>query len=307
MRSSLATFSVKRTAEGERSAAGEPMTFSAAEIEVICKEAADSGDSSTRARWAAETRRLLHALPDFEFPAARATPLGKLCAAGARYGWSELERNTPTRLLAFLSGKAKAGLRRNLQRDLEWITRPSLALEWKSFGLAMASIGLATGKPDPTSVERMFLRDRPSHRLFSLFQKFPVLARLWSQAIQQWRAHVKEVLFRFAQDRAALSRTFFSGRPILRIADAHFGLSDRHHRGRTVVRLEFGSDAVIYKPRSGEGESEWYSLLGWMNRYGFQPKLRAARVWPRGSYCWMEDMKCAPLRNKAAARRFYQR
>ena len=187
MRSSLATFSLKGEAAGERLAAGEPKAFSAAEIEVIINEAADSGKSSTRPSWAVGTRRLLHALPDFEFPTARATPLGKLCAAGARYGWSELERTAPTRLLAFLSGKAKASLRRSLQLDLEWITRPSFELEWTSFGLAAASLGLSSDRSDSKAIERKFLGDKPSHRLFSLFKKFPVLAGLWGQFIQQWR------------------------------------------------------------------------------------------------------------------------
>lgn len=283
------------------------MIFSAAEIDLIVKKAGESGESSGRSRWAVQMRRLLHALPDFEFQTARATPLGKLCAAGAQYGWRELERCAPPRLLASLSGKANASLRRNLQRDLEWITRPSFSLEWKSFGLAMASLGLATGKPDRISVENMFLRDRPSYRLFSLFQKFPVLARLWSQVIQQWRGHVTEVLVRVAQDGGALSRTFFSGRPLTEIVDAHVGLSDRHYRGRTVARLQFGRDAIIYKPRPGNGELEWGSLLAWMNQRGFRPKLRAGRVLPREGYCWMEYVEPAPLPNEAAARRFFQR
>ena len=284
-----------------------PMTLSAREIDLIIKEAGDSGESSPQPRWVAEMRRLLHALPDFEFQIARATPLKKLCAAGAQYGWCELEKNAPTQLLALLSEKAKASVRRNLQRDLEWMTQPSFTLEWKSFGLATASMGPTIGKPDPISIERMFLRDRPSHRLFSLFQKFPVLARLWSQSIQQWRAHVKEVLFRLAQDRGALSRTFFSNRPIIQIRGAHFGLSDRHHAGRTVVRLQFESDSIIYKPRSGRGELEWFSLLRWMNEHGFRPKLRAARVLPRQGYCWMENVEFAPLGNEAAAGRFFER
>jgi hypothetical protein len=283
------------------------MTLSAAEIDLIIKEAGDSGESSPRSRRVAEMRRLLRALPNFEFQSARATALRKLCAAGTQYGWRELEKNAPTQLLARLSDRAKASVRRNLQRDLEWITRPSFTLEWKSFGLAIASMGLTTGKPDQMAIERMFLRDRPSHRLFSLFKKFPVLARLWSQSIEQWRAHVKEVLFRFAQDRWALSHTFFSNRPILQIRDAHFGLSDRHHAGRTVVRLQFESDSIIYKPRSGRGELEWFSLLRWMNEHGFRPKLRAARVLPRKGYCWMENVESASLLNEAAARRFYQR
>lgn len=306
MRSPLATFSIKREAGCERRPAC-CLTFSSAEIDLIVRQAADSGESSARSCWAAEMRRLLHALPDFEFQTARAAPLVKLCAVGAHYGWCELERNAPTRLLALLSGKAKASLRRNLQRDLEWITRPSFALEWKCFGLAMASLDLTTGKPDQISIETMFLRDRPSHRLFSLFKKFPVLARLWSQSIQQWRAHVREVLFRFAHDRGALSRTFFSNRPLIRIIDTHFGLSDRHHAGRTVVRLQLEDRSIIYKPRTGAGEVEWFSFLGWMNRRGFQPNLRTVRVLPRKNYCWMEYVEFGSLTTEAAARRFYER
>jgi len=44
-----------------------------------------------------------------------------------------------------------------------------------------------------------------------------------------------------------------------------------------------------------------------MNRNGFQPKLRIARVLPRKGYCWMEYIQPASCKNEAAARRFYRR
>jgi lantibiotic modifying enzyme len=44
-----------------------------------------------------------------------------------------------------------------------------------------------------------------------------------------------------------------------------------------------------------------------MNRHGFQPKLRAARVLRRKDYCWMEYVQCASTGSEAAARRFYER
>lgn len=153
----------------------------------------------------------------------------------------------------------------------------------------------------------MFLREKPSHRLFSLFRKFPVLAQLWSQSIRQWHVHVKEVLLRFKQDRPALSRSFFSSRPVACIEDAHFGLSDRHHGGRTVVRLQFDAHSIIYKPRTGAGESEWFSFLGWMNGRGFRPKLRTVRVLSRRNYCWMEYVESGPIKSQAAGDRFYER
>jgi hypothetical protein len=283
------------------------MTPSAAKIDAIVRAAADSDISSTKSHWAGDTRRLLSALADLEFEPTRRAPLMKLCAAGARYGWRELQKTTEAELLANLSARASASLRRNLGSDLAEITRPCFDLEWKSFCLAMTSIGLVTRKPDPKSVERMFLGDRPSHRLLSLFRKFPVLARLWGQMIRQWREHASEVLARFSHDRASLSRTFFANQPIEKISDARFGLSDRHGSGRTVVRLQFEAGSIIYKPRSGSGESEWFSLLAWMNRHRFRPKLAIARLLLRKDYCWMEYVEPTSLRNETAALRFYQR
>jgi lantibiotic modifying enzyme len=276
------------------------MTLSKAEINGIIKGATASAASKS------EIRRLLIALPTFEFRTKRTTPVAKLCAAGADYGWLELQRTASPELLAELSAKTKASLRRNLQRDLAEITRPCLDLELKSFYLALTSIGLSAGKPDPTVTEKMFLREKPSHRLCYLFKRFPVLARLWSLVICQWREHVTELLARVAADRRALSRDFFA-RPIRKILNVELGLSDRHHSGRTVARLQFDAGSIIYKPRAGRGESEWFSLLDCMNHKSCQPKLRAARVLPRKGYCWMEHVEAAPCKSEAAARRFYER
>jgi lantibiotic modifying enzyme len=71
--------------------------------------------------------------------------------------------------------------------------------------------------------------------------------------------------------------------------------------------LEFAAGSVIYKPRSGDGEWEWFSFLHGMNAFSFRPGLRTARVLRRKSYCWMERIEPAPCADEAAARRFYRR
>lgn len=285
-----------------------PRNPAPAEADLIVRGAAENGELPAGDNsWAADLRRLLGALGDLQFQTAKATPLRKLCDAGVRYAWNELKRNIPADSLDIMSPKAKASARRNLQRELEWVTRPCLELEWKSFGLAMISLGLQTGQPDPKVVEGMFLRDKPGHRLLSLFKKFPVLARLWVELMGHWRGHVTEVLARLAVDQRTLSRSFFHNQPVGRIVDARFGLSDRHNSGRTVVWLRFEPGAIIYKPRSGTGEAEWFSLLRWMNQRGFTPQLRAVRVLPRAEYCWMEYVEAASCRNQAAVGRFYRR
>ena len=265
------------------------------------------GSSATRLVSGRDLRRMLAAIEGFEFGERRATPLAKLCSAGADYGWRELERAARSDLLDQASTKARASLRRHLQKALEGITRPSFELEWTSFTLAMSSLGLSTGL-DPTTTERMFLRDRPSYRLFGLFRKFPVLAGLWCLTIVHWRNHVLELLQRVAKDRRALSHFFFDKENLSGIKDVRLGLSDPHIGGRSVTLIEFKTGRrVIYKPRSGRSEAAWFSLLARMNRQGFRPMLRVARVLLRDGYHWMEYVAAASCESAAATRRFYER
>ena len=288
-------------------AAGLPMTLSDADIRAIIRRASARDDSSARPRWAVELRRMLNALADLEFRPGRASSFIKLCEAGAHYGWQSLESAGNPALLSPVSRKAKASLTRDLRRDLERLTRPCLELERSSLSLALHSMGMPAGPADPGLLDRMFLGDRPSHRLFALFKYFPVLARLWSQLISQWRQHVTEVLSRFAADRRALAQAFPGGQPLGRIVDIRSSLSDPHNHGRTVMELQFEAGAVIYKPRPGDGEWEWGSFLEWMNAQSFQPRLRAGRVLRRKGYCWMERIEVRPCKNRSEAGRFYER
>jgi lantibiotic modifying enzyme len=257
--------------------------------------------------WAIGLRRMLNALADFEFNSKKGSSLVTLCEAGARHGLQELEAAMTPKLLPLVSQKAKRRLKRDLQRILERGTRPCLELERTSYNLALAAIGLQEKTSDPKFFERKFLREKPSERLFSMFKKFPVLSRLWFQLISQWCDQVTELLVRLIADRTALSHAFLDGQPVGPIVDLRCGLSDPHNRGRTVMLLQFAAGSVIYKPRPGDGEWEWFSLLHGMNALSFYPRLRAARVLRRNGYCWMERIEPSSCKDKPAARRFYRR
>src|SRR6185437_6374972 len=192
----------------------------------------------------------LRELEQIPFAVRRGSPLNKLCAAGAEYGWRQLQRTTNNDFLQQISGKGRASLRRHLQRTLAEITAPCLELEWKSFILTLESLGLGRVSASE-STERMFLREGPTYRLGSLFRRFPVLARLWALAIRQWGEHIVELLGRLRKDHEAISRAFWNDRPIGAIKNIQSGLSDPHHGGRSVTFLEFQGGRVIYKPRSG--------------------------------------------------------
>ena len=283
------------------------MTLSDEETIAIVRCATDDREPSVAPSREVEIRRMLNALAGLEFRPGRASSLVKLCEAGACYGWRQLEAAIKPKLLAVVSPKAGASLKRDLRRNLERLTLPCLKLERTSFGLAMNSIGIRMGPPDAKLADRMFLDNKPSYRLFALFKEFPVLARLWSLSISQWRNHMTEVLSRFVADRRALAHTFLGGKPIGAILNFRSSLSDSHNHGRTVMELQFEAGAVIYKPRPGNGEWEWSSLLEWMNAQSFRPRLRSGRVLRRKGYCWMEGIKTGPCKNKAEARRFHER
>jgi len=254
--------------------------------------------SDNRAAW-----RLLSQLHQIGFPSRTGSALKKLCAAGVECAWRQLERKTEKKLLDLFTNRARLSLRRQLQHTLEEITGPALELEWKSYLLAVESLGFA----QEAASQRMFLREHPSYRLGSLFQKFPALAHLWTVAIKQWRNHVVEVLHRVRKDGPVISHHFFERRPLGLIRNMRPGLSDPHHGGRSVTLLEFDCGRLIYKPRSGQSEVMWFELLTCMNSQGFSPKHRIVRILNGGSYSWMEFVQPASCKNKAEVRRFYER
>jgi lantibiotic modifying enzyme len=278
------------------------MSLTAADIERIVRTT-----ESKRSPRSRELRELLAMLGDYRFGPRRAPPLIMLCRAGVDHAWRKLKKENGAGLLAQLSPRARASVKRHLQTTLQRITRPSLDLEWTSFTLALSSLGFS-GRENSALTIQMFLRDRPGHRLERLFKRFPVLAQLWALTIGQWHNHIVEILRRTRKDRNALSRTFFRQNVASHIMSLRLGLSDPHHCGRSVSLIQFSRDhRLIYKPRSGRNELAWFSILGWINRNGFQPKLRSMRVLVRKDYCWMEYAKASPCANLAAVRRFYER
>ena len=264
-------------------------------------------DSPILPPWAIDLRRMLSALADLEFSSKQVSPLATLGEAGAHFGWQELDTKVSSKLLALASKKVKRRLSRDLQRILERATRPCLELEQTSYHAALAALGLPEKASEAKFAERKFLGEKPSERLFSLFRKFPVLPRLWLQLISQWCDQVTELLLRLSADRTALSRAFLGGQPAGPILDLRCGLSDPHNKGRTVMLIQFAAGSVIYKPRTGDGEWEWFSFLQEMNAHSFHPKLKAAHVLRRKGYCWMECIESSSCRDAAAARRFYRR
>jgi len=257
--------------------------------------------------WANELREMFDALPMFEFSSRNASPLHKLCKCGARYGSQKLEARASLKPRTLLSQKARAHLERELERRIARATKPCFTLELNAFRLAFRAIYSHREIASLEVITEKFLGRKPCERLFPMFKRFPVLAKLWQVLISQWIDETAELLLRFSADRSTLSRSFLASRSIDKIIDLRSGLSDPHNGGRTVTLIRCKGGSIIYKPRPGHGEQEWFKFVRHLNTKGLRPNLRAAKVLCRDGYCWMEEINYARCKDHAAARRFYER
>jgi lantibiotic modifying enzyme len=250
---------------------------------------------------------MLNGLAQLEFSPGKASPLQKVSKAGSEHGLNVLKKSVSSELLSLLRPKAKRHIKDDLRRILARVTRPCVALEFDAFRRAHEAISTQADFSDPELIEKKFLGERPYDRLISIFKEFPLLAELWCQLIHQWCDSVSELLARVERDKEELSRVFFSGQPIEKIIDLRTSLSDPHNKGRTVMRVQFQAGSIIYKPRCGYGEEEWFRLINYLNDASLRPKLSSAKVMCRDGYSWMQEVKFAPCKDQAAARRFYKR
>lgn len=257
--------------------------------------------------WIIQLQRMIAGLPTVGTPRFRYSSLYTLCDYGARYGRTMLHASTSEKLLSLLTTRALASATCQLRRDLMRVSRSCLALEMEAFKSAFNVVYAETKTRPAKPVSEIFLGENPCQRLFILFRRYPVLARLWCQLISQWRDNVVAILARFLGDRRVLARILLHRIDTKNISDLQIGLSDPHNGGRTVARLRFGDKSVIYKPRPGECEQEWAHLIRHLNRLGFCPALRVARVVNRKRYCWMEYIRSDPCKNESEVGRFYRR
>ncbi len=261
--------------------------------------------------WAADLREMFFGIESLELRARKASSLGLVCEYGARYAVHRLERRVSAELLSVINRRGISQLRAYLEQRLGRISKPVFDLGLSAFTSAFDALQRQSNKsiwPLPSAgLAREFLGARPSLRLFQMFKRFPVLARLWLQQICYWCDATEELLVRFETDRADLSRHFFGGAPVGRIIDLEAGLSDPHNHGRTVMLLQVEAGSVIYKPRPGNGEWQWQRLLNWLNVNGFGPRLRTVTVLRRRGYCWMERVESEPCGKRAGACKFFER
>lgn len=144
--------------------------------------------------------------------------------------------------------------------------------------------------------------------LAAVARTYPVLARSLAETVDRWVETAVELAARFHGDEELLAREILGGARPGAVVSLETGLSDPHHGGRSVVRLELAGGArIMYKPRPLTIDARFFALLGWLNGLGIAHPHAILGIVDRGAYGWMEFADAAPCADAAAVERFYTR
>jgi lantibiotic modifying enzyme len=262
-------------------------------------------DPARLPKWARRLQRMFA-----HFGRSKHTDHGSLCARlvqpAITFGCAELQR----RLQNYGSPLPVSVLQRferQLEQRLTATIQSSLEFNLKMFEAAFRCVFPARGELGREEIEQEFIEEGSTERLIAILQSYPALAKLWSQLIGDWVDKVAELGARLNKDRRSLRRALFDGCNPGDLSDVTVNISDPHRGARETVILRFRNGCIVYKPRSGRSESDWFSLVHWINRLGFAPPLRTLRLLQRPDYCWMEFVEHLPCQRKNDAHHYYRR
>jgi class II lanthipeptide synthase len=233
--------------------------------------------------------------------------LDQICELGLEHGRKQLREKVSTRLLEQVSKEAMKSLEDSLGRTLADAVAQCVDLYSNALRSAAAALAIATPRLSAQAKHSYAVPMLAPELLLKLFREFRALPELWSDLISAWCYRVEAFLLRMHADRMFLTKSFFRGCPPGKVLQLDADLSDPHNRGERVVALEFEAGPLIYKPRGGDGEWEWFAVLDWINREGHTLGFLTLKVLRRKGYCWMEPIAPVQCKSQAEARRFYRR
>jgi type 2 lantibiotic biosynthesis protein LanM len=215
--------------------------------------------------------------------------------------------------LGLLSEQAYLSLETSLLTRLTRICTPTLESEFAHFRpLGQNLLNLLVGETGDSNKQlyNAFVQNLLATRLLPLFEKYPVLARLITTAVNFWVDSTVEFLNRLETDSPEIHVQFqpLSSIPLGKITQLSAGLSDAHHQGRCVIGLTFDSGLKLaYKPKSLGLDVAFNQLLEWCNQQNLPLDLRTLQILNRDNYGWTKWVEHEPCLNTDAAQNFYRR
>ena len=141
-----------------------------------------------------------------------------------------------------------------------------------------------------------------------LFEEYPVLFRLISTKIINFKNFLLEIFTNFKKDKHILEKDLNID-PKTKIKHLHLGSGDSHQNGKTVTILEFeNGQKVVYKPRSLAIDVEFQKFLRWVNlKNTTDIKLKTINVIDNLNYGWAEYVFYEDCKSESDISKFYNR
>jgi lantibiotic modifying enzyme len=153
-----------------------------------------------------------------------------------------------------------------------------------------------------------FLLSLQEGGLCRYLKEHAVLGRLMATKIELWVEAISEMIYRIEKDELCIRTHLNGGRDLGKVIAVRPSLSDPHHRGRSVMILQFESGLhVVYKPKPIGIEKIFNELLQWLNQKGSPIPLRSFEVLDYDSYGWAEFITTTPIENKEEGQLYFSR
>ncbi len=192
-----------------------------------------------------------------------------------------------------------------LQNRISSISARTLAHELK----LRSQAGELNGEtPEDRYVDFMQRFAATNEGRLTLFEKYPVLARLLATRTLQTIEIIIEIAARLESDANKISEQLLGGKPLTKVSCIKLGLSDPHLNGRSVTILEFANSAkIVYKPRSLAIDLAYAKLIEWWNSITPNVTLKCAAVISREDYGWAEYVVASDCQDREDVAEYYRR
>lgn len=140
-----------------------------------------------------------------------------------------------------------------------------------------------------------------------LFQKYPVLYRIFCSGAEARTEEKGTVLRRLERDREEINQCFFSGRPFASAMKISEGEADFHHGNQSVSSILLDNHCrVVYKPRSLQNEIVFYKFISYLMEQCGADYVRP-HIFTRENYGWMEFLEQRECKSVEEVSRYYYR
>ena len=203
-----------------------------------------------------------------------------------------------------LSGEARRSLRQSLLKRLSFTAKNPAEWMWNVLRANSALLIESRGEASEVLLRNAVFANGVEPLALRLLEDYPALARLWAVQVINWRCCISQ----FLERAITFAREYLGLRTTRIVRKIETDLSDPHSENRSVMQVWFEDGSRwFYKPRSGDSEKAWFTLLGWLNEQNFSTQFALVKIISERDYCWMRAVQHRQCRSKKEATRYYFR